>query len=100
MISILAQYSEKIGIAGVCLVLVSYYLLNINKLSSTDIKYLLMNCIGSSLILFSLLFDWNLSAALIEGAWALISLFGIYRVTRARRQTKPDNVYIMPKKRA
>ena len=72
-------YSNHIGIVGVLLTLLGYFLLNINKLSSRDLSYLLLNLIGSSLVLFSLYFHWNLSSVLIEGAWVLISLLGIYR---------------------
>ncbi len=80
-------YSDFIGMVGVVLTLVAYYLLNVNKFASTDLMYLFMNFIGSSLVLVSLMVNWNLSSVVIEGAWALISLLGLYRVLRARKKS-------------
>lgn len=95
-----AQYANTVGIIGVGFTLTAYYLLNVNKLSSVSMVYLLLNCIGSSLILFSLMFHWNLSSVITESAWISISLIGVYRVVRARRQKKerPSNVYLLSEK--
>ena len=45
------------------------------------------NFLGASLILLSLMVDFNLSALLMEGSWALVSLAGLVRllVIRLRR---------------
>lgn len=75
---------DMLGIIGVIIVLLSYYLLNTNRLNPTQISYLLMNLIGACFILFSLFFAWNLSAAVIEVAWIIISLIGIYRYIKSR----------------
>lgn len=75
----LASYANHVGIVGVLLTLAAYYLLNVGKLTSSDMAYLFMNLFGSILLLFSLLFNWNLSSVLIEIAWISISLIGIAR---------------------
>lgn len=80
MIEFLSAISDIVGIIGVCLCLAAYLLLSTNRLSASDIKYPLSNFIGASLILFSLLFDFNLASVFIEGAWMVISLIGIYRI--------------------
>lgn len=72
--------SDIVGLLGVILLLIAYYFLNVNKLSALSLIYQLLNLIGSGLILFSLMFDWNLSAVVIEVSWMLISLIGIYRI--------------------
>nr|VFK25596.1 MAG: hypothetical protein BECKMB1821G_GA0114241_101449 [Candidatus Kentron sp. MB]VFK34489.1 MAG: hypothetical protein BECKMB1821I_GA0114274_107313 [Candidatus Kentron sp. MB]VFK76782.1 MAG: hypothetical protein BECKMB1821H_GA0114242_107413 [Candidatus Kentron sp. MB] len=74
---------DIVGIIGVLLLLFSYLLLQIGKLSADLIAYSLMNFLGAAMILFSLVFDWNLAAALIEGSWALISAFGIYKCLKS-----------------
>lgn len=76
---------DMIGMAGVCLVLIAYCLLNINKMSSHTMPYQVMNLVGSILLLFSLFFHWNLASVVIEIAWISISLMGIVRVLRARK---------------
>ena len=40
---------------------------------------------GSSLILLSLTRVFNLSAAIVEAAWALIAIFGLIRTLFERR---------------
>ena len=65
------------GIVGVVLVLSAYFLLQINKLDSNHVMYSLMNLFGSSLILISLYFNWNLPSGIIEFSWLLISVLGL-----------------------
>ena len=66
-----------IGIIGVILVLLTYFLLQINKLDPDHIVYSLMNLFGSGLILISLYFNWNLPSGIIEFSWLFISVFGL-----------------------
>lgn len=65
----------------------TYFLLQTARLSSTDVSYSLLNLIGAALIALSLLFDFNLSAFIIEIAWMAISVYGIIRYARDR--TRP-----------
>lgn len=85
---VFAEYANTIGIIGVIITLAAYYFLNVNKLSPTSMSYLLMNLIGSCFILFSLFYAWNLASGLIESAWIIISLIGIYRAKRASELKK------------
>jgi hypothetical protein len=57
--------------------LAAYALVQLHKIDAVRPPALWMNFLGSSLILVSLSQHFNLSAALIEGAWALISLGGL-----------------------
>lgn len=70
---------DIIGTVGVALILVCYLLLQLGKMDSRQIGYSVLNLVGAGLILVSLSFSFNLSAALIEGFWVIISLIGIYR---------------------
>jgi hypothetical protein len=67
------------GNVGVALILISYLLLQLGKLRSTDLRYSLMNGAGAALVIVSLVFDFNLSAFVIEAFWVLISLIGTVR---------------------
>lgn len=86
MQDILIQYANQIGIVGVILTLIAYYLLSLGKLAADSLTYSLLNFFGSWLILFSLMFYWNLSSVLIEIAWISISLIGIYRYFSMRKK--------------
>ncbi len=80
---------DFIGLTGVSIIVTTYFLLQIHKLSSTDIKFSVLNIIGSLLILYSLLFNWNLPSVIIESFWILISLIGIYKYFKSK--TKSTN---------
>jgi hypothetical protein len=73
------------GLVGVALILVAYGAVQLKLLDATRTSALVMNLAGSSLILLSLTRAFNLSAAIVEGAWALIALFGLVRVAMERR---------------
>lgn len=75
---------DFVGNVGVVVLMVTYLLLQLNKLRSDDLAYSLLNAIGASLIVVSLLVNFNLSAFLMEVFWVLISFVGIYRYFRLR----------------
>lgn len=75
----LKYLSDPIGMVGVVIILVAYFLLSIGRCSAISLGYQVINLIGAGLILFSLYFHWNLSSVVIEIAWAIISIIGIYR---------------------
>ena len=75
---------DVIGLAGVGLLLLAYLLLQAGRMQGDDIRYQLLNLIGAIGILVSLVYEFNLSAFVIETAWVLISVYGIARGLRAR----------------
>jgi len=56
---------------------VAYLLLQLEKLSSSAVSYLLLNAVGAILVMVSLMFRFNLSAFFMEAFWLLISLYGL-----------------------
>lgn len=76
---------DFIGNLGVALILGTYFLVQIRRLDATGLPFLVANCLGAALILYSLRFDFNLSAFFIEAIWLLISLVGIFRILLERR---------------
>ncbi len=65
------------GIVGTTLIIGTYILLQIERIRSESLLYSLLNALGASLIVVSLIFNFNLSAFIVEFFWLLISLFGI-----------------------
>ena len=47
----------------------------------------MLNALGASLIIVSLLFDFNLSAFIVEAFWVIISLIGIGKYYLLRKKT-------------
>ncbi|HXC69590.1 MAG TPA: hypothetical protein VN644_06430 [Pyrinomonadaceae bacterium] len=75
---------DLVGNVGVVILMITYLMLQLNKLSSDSLAYSVLNAAGASLIVISLLFDFNLSALLMEVFWVLISFVGIYRYFRLK----------------
>lgn len=76
---------DAAGLIGVTLILVAYAAVQMRTIDATRPPALVMNLVGSSLILLSLTRAFNLSAAIVEAAWALIALLGLVRFLVQRR---------------
>ena len=68
------------GLIGVTLILAGYAAATAGRLHPKGAPSLALNFVGASLILLSLTRQFNLSAAIVEGAWALIALIGLVRI--------------------
>ena len=68
---------DFIGSVGVGIIIFTYILLQLEKIRSETLAYSLLNALGASLIIVSLLYSFNFSAFIVEFFWLLISLFGI-----------------------
>ncbi len=73
---------DVIGMSGTILVVISYVLLQLEKLSSTGLAFNLVNLAGAVLLLISLCFNFNLASFVIEIFWIGASLIGLYRFYR------------------
>jgi len=78
-----------VGNIGVVLIVGTYFLVQIGRMSAVQLPYISLNGLGALLILYSLWFEFNLSAFLIEIIWFLISLIGIGRVLVMRKRGIP-----------
>lgn len=68
------------GVIGVGLILVAYAGATTDRLDPKRAPALLLNLVGAGLILVSLVYDFNLSAVLMESAWALVAIVGLARL--------------------
>ena len=73
------------GILGAILVVGAYFLNQIGRLPSEGLTFPIVNMIGSSAIVWSLIYDFNAGAFVIEACWVLISMIGIIRHLIVRR---------------
>jgi len=83
---------NTIGTIGVAVILSSYFLLQTHRIQSTELRYSLLNFVGSSMILISLFHDFNLPSMIVEAAWSLISILGIVRWYLKRKKIASNNV--------
>ena len=73
------------GLAGVALILIAYAGAALGRLDPKRAAALTLNLIGAGLILVSLSRRFNLSAVVMETAWAAVALFGLIRLALRRR---------------
>jgi hypothetical protein len=77
-------FIDFVGNVGVVIIVVAYLLLQLDRIKSSDLAYSVLNAVGASLIVASLIVDFNLSALLMEVFWVLISFIGIGRHFRLK----------------
>lgn len=80
--------ANPVGLVGVAVILIAYFLLSTGRMSANSFIFQFSNFIGAWLILFSLYFHWNLSSVVIEIAWIAISILGMCRVFRMTAKQK------------
>ena len=72
-----------VGLIGVVAYLLAYGLLQLGILKVEDARYALLNGIGATAILYSLMFDFNLPSFITQTAWLIFTIIGY---ARSRRQ--------------
>ena len=76
------------GLAGVGLILAAYGAVQLERLEVRGLLAGSMNLVGALLILFSLYYEFNLSAVLMEASWALFAAIGLVRTLLRRRASR------------
>ena len=86
------NWYDIVGTLGVAVIILTYVLLQIERVRSDQLIYSLLNAIGAALILISLYFDFNFPSLVVEFFWLLISLFGIGKwILRRQVQLTADD---------
>jgi len=80
--------SDVVGIFGVSLVIMAFFLTQLEKITTKSSTYLYSNFFGSLMLLFSLYYHWNLASVVIEMLWLLISIYGIVKFKFLKRVIK------------
>lgn len=73
------DFIDFIGVSGTVLIVVSYFLLQLERVNANGFVYPFVNFIGSSLLIVSLIYNFNLASFIIEVFWILISLYGVIK---------------------
>lgn len=80
--------SDIVGILGVGLVIMAFFLIQLEKITTKSSTYLYLNFFGSMMLLFSLYYHWNMASVVIEMLWLMISIYGIIKFKILRKITK------------
>lgn len=73
---------DTIGMLGTLLVVLAYYLLQLERTDPKGLAYNMINLVGAVLLLISLWFHFNLASFVIEIFWIAASLIGLWKYRR------------------
>ena len=77
-------FSDYIGFSGVALLIVTYAMLQLDKIDPKGFWYSFNNMIVAILVTFSLLVTMNKASMVIEVFWFIISVYGIVMYFKRR----------------
>lgn len=81
---------RAVGLIGFLIYATAFFCLSTGKLNSTTPFYFVLMLTASSCVLVSLLADFNLSAALIQGFYIVMSIGGIILRWRSVKLAPPS----------
>ena len=76
---------DAIGMVGVFMILAVYSLVQLDKMDVKGLFYSVVNAVGAVFILISLTVTFNMASFVIEIAWLMISLFGIFQAFKRKK---------------
>ena len=82
---------DFIGLTGVALLIVTYALLQLDKINPKGFWYSFNNLLVAILVTVSLVYTPNLASIVIEIFWFLISLFGVVMFFKRKDLTNIKN---------
>ena len=78
---------DGIGMLGTLLVVLAYYMLQLDRADPKGLRYNVMNLVGAALLRVSLCFHFNLASFVIEVFWIGASLIGLWKYWRRHGMT-------------
>jgi hypothetical protein len=79
------EFHDIVGTLGVACIVAMYALLQLGRIAAAQPLFSILNAVGALLILISLSYEFNWSAALIESIWLAVSLFGLWKALKGSR---------------
>lgn len=82
---------QFIGFVGMLFIVWAYFLLQLEKYTVTSYAYQILNLVGAILLLISLFVHFNLGSFIIEVFWIVITLFGMYKNLKEKRNENTNS---------
>lgn len=75
------------GLVGVALMLTAYAASALGKIEADRPLALVANLIGALLVIYSLMYQWNISSFVLEAVWACFAAAGLVRYCLQRKRS-------------
>ncbi|TSD87671.1 cyclic nucleotide-binding protein [Mycobacterium sp. KBS0706] len=75
---------DVVGLVGVLAYLHAYALAQLQILAITDWRTALLNIVGGVLVMYSLLWSFNLASFVAQAFWMLFTIVGLVKAQRMR----------------
>jgi hypothetical protein len=82
---------QLVQIAGSLLILTAFAASQAGKLPIDSQRYLVLNVVGSAILAVLAYIDQQWGFLLLEGVWALVSLYSLVQLARGRTPTAPGH---------
>lgn len=76
---------DFLGLAGVLVMNFGYVKVQLRRDYAKSLSFSLLNLMGASLLIVSLMNKWNIAAFASNSVWALTSIYGIYRCLKYKK---------------
>ncbi len=76
------MFYQVISLFGAAMILIAYIGLQRGRLGRNDRSFNVLNFAGSALLAWVAVIDWRMGFIVLEGAWALLSIPGMFRSGR------------------
>jgi hypothetical protein len=76
---------QAVSVVGALLILLAFAANQLGRLDTSNLSYQIANFVGSGILTIVAVIEVQLGFILLEGTWALVSLWGIFTVLRGDR---------------
>jgi hypothetical protein len=76
---------QVFSVIGALLILLAFAANQLGRLDTSNLSYQLSNLVGSAILTVVAVIEVQLGFILLEGTWALVSLWGTIRVLRGEK---------------
>jgi hypothetical protein len=73
---------QAVSVLGALLILLAFAANQLGRVDTSDLSYQISNLVGSVILTTVAVIEAQLGFILLEGAWALVSLWGTIKVVR------------------
>jgi multisubunit Na+/H+ antiporter MnhB subunit len=73
------MFYQLLSLVGAALILVAYIALQLGRFTQKDRIFNALNFLGSAMLTCVALADWRIGFIVLEAAWALLSIPGMFR---------------------